>query len=80
MAAPSPVIASLSWMPSRTALVLRDSSFDKLLPALFQSLRSHVFGVLQSQSMYRAPQIHGWRARRTGQRIRLERRRRPHLT
>src|SRR4051812_40235071 len=25
MAAPSPVIASLSWMPSRIALVLRDS-------------------------------------------------------
>ena len=45
MAAPSPVIASLSWMPSRTALVLRDSSFEKLLPALFQSLRSHVLAV-----------------------------------
>jgi hypothetical protein len=27
MAAPSPVIASLNWIPSRIALFLRDESF-----------------------------------------------------
>jgi hypothetical protein len=33
--APSPVIASLSWIPSRSALLLRDSSRAQVVPALF---------------------------------------------
>jgi hypothetical protein len=38
MAAPSPVIASLSWMPSRIALLLRESSFlSRFLRIFFEA-------------------------------------------
>src|SRR3954469_2061061 len=52
IAPPSPVIASLSWMPCRIALLLRESSRAEALPALFQGLRAHVLPV---QACYDPP-------------------------
>jgi len=45
MVAPSPVIASLNWMPSLTALVLRDSSRARRFLRSSRALRANVLPV-----------------------------------